>query len=346
MTFCIVIYIYIIYIFFITQIHNYSRNTFVCTVLDSTCVGLRVILCVLPSISLFISVFIKYHNFWAKLRYINIFRKNYLKHVVKNNYIIKLFSPHNILDISNSEQGRVGACGSDRPTVRLNCAILCLFFCFFFPLTQTIPLHSGDGFDTKWPPGGSETMEGGVWHRVNDQMLCGGEAAPCGETSRKTRVASETKRRESWRGWNERWASGVGDPADAFDSRECLASLLRVPARAGIHHNIWSPSTDRQLPRLLSTLPQITLPRAPGIKCRPLISEKILHAPLGAEAAGESLVSRCCCCCCCSAKRFESLPEIKYKNISNLALKSLRRRSDLSWLSERWKSDHRLACEK
>ena len=38
-----------------------------------------------------ISVIIKYHNFWAKLRYINIFRKNYLKHVVKNNYIIKPF---------------------------------------------------------------------------------------------------------------------------------------------------------------------------------------------------------------------------------------------------------------
>lgn len=98
------------------------------TVLDSTCVGLRVILCVLPSISLFISVFIKYHHFWAKLRYINIFRKNYLKHVVKNNYIIKPFFPHNILDNSNSEQGRVGACGSDCPTARLNCAILCHFF--------------------------------------------------------------------------------------------------------------------------------------------------------------------------------------------------------------------------
>lgn len=155
MTFCIVIYIYIIYIFFITQIHNYSRNTFFFTVLDSTCVGLRVILCVLPSISLFISVFIKYHNFWAKLRYINIFRKNYLKHVVKNNYIIKPFSPHNILDISHSEQGWVGACGSY--------ALLCHFVSFF----------------TDWNE--PSTLWGRVWHK----MATGATASPPGKSKTK-----------------------------------------------------------------------------------------------------------------------------------------------------------------
>lgn len=268
MTFCIVIYIYIIYIFFITQIHNYSRNTFFFTVLDSTCVGLRVILCVLPSISLFISVFIKYHNFWAKLRYINIFRKNYLKHVVKNNYIIKPFSPHNILDISHSEQGWVGACGSYLSTATLYCAILCPF-----SLTGMNPLHSGEGFDTKWPPvrrrhhlakAKRRTAEDVVLLWVKHQMLYGREAGTLSRDVLKTRVASETKTENqalrsglAWvlKGWDKQKASGLGDPADVVllgclqFLRVWLASLLRFPAKANnnqppIYLQTTSPSAD------------------------------------------------------------------------------------------------------
>lgn len=67
----------------------------------------QVILCVIPSIFV-ISVFIKYHIFWAKLRYINIFRKNYLKHVVKNNYIIKSLFSVPIIAISHTDHGLCG----------------------------------------------------------------------------------------------------------------------------------------------------------------------------------------------------------------------------------------------